>query len=347
MRIKKIALLGVVAAFTGLLSSKFSLPHLLEFDAHERGRYADSPYKMTWLGWKDILTRSWFETWDDRLLSVAAGVAFFAILALAPALTVLVSLFGLVADASKIDAQLAPMMTFLPEAAVQLIQDQAHRIAGQPNKTLSFNLVLGLVVALWSANAGMKAMFDALNVIYEETEKRSFIKLNAVSLFVTVSAVFLLIFAMLLIAVLPAVIAWSPFSAQVDWTITLLRWPVFFAVATLAIAALYWIGPSRNRVQFRWVLPGALCAALLWATVSAGFGYYVSTLGNYQATYGSLSTVIVFLTWLWLSACVILMGAEVNSELEHQTARDTTTGLPKPLGMRGATMADRVGPRAS
>lgn len=337
-------MLAAVSAGIGALTKGFSSMDLLGTDAHRRGRFARAPHKMTWLGWKDVLYRTWSEAWDDRLLSVAAGVAFFAILALAPGLSVLISLYGLFSAPSQIEGQLAPLFTLLPATAVELIMEQARRIASTPNDHLSVGLLTGLAIALWSANAGMKALFEALNVIYEEEEKRSFFKLNAVSLFVTFSAVVFLILTMALIAVVPIVIKYSPFSQATDQLIAWLRWPVFFVVATLAIAALYWIGPSRRRARFLWVMPGAALAALLWAAVSGGFSYYVSTLGNYQATYGSLSAVIVFLTWLWLSATVILLGAELNSELEHQTARDTTRGAPKPLGARGATLADRIGP---
>ena len=317
----------------------------LEFDSRARGRRARTPLAMTWLGWKDILIRTWHEMIDDRLMSVAAGVAFFGLLALAPSLSVLISIYGLVAQPSEIERQLAPLFTLMPDTVAGFILEQAHRIASQPNQTLSFNLFVSLSIAVWSANAGILAIFEALNIIYEEEEKRSLLKLYGVSLLTTLSAAVLLVLVLVIIASVPAAVALLPFSGAVEWALRLLRWPAFFLLAVVSIAILYWIGPSRHRARFIWVLPGAGLAALLWVIVSALFSFYVSHLGNYQVTYGSLSAVIVSMTWLWISACVVLIGAELNSELEHQTARDTTAGSPKPMGGRGATMADTVGER--
>jgi membrane protein len=218
------------------------------------------------------------------------------------------------------------------------------RLSTQSGFNLSLTFWISLGVAVWSANAAVKALFDALNIIYREAEKRSFLKLNAISLFTTVSGVGLLTAALIAIASLPVVTALFPFHSELERLIRLVRWPSFFVMATLSIAVLYWIGPSRERVRFIWVMPGAIAAALFWGAASYLFSWYVSTLGNYTAAYGSLATVVVFMTWLWLSATIVLAGAELNAELEHQTAHDTTTGRPKPLGQRGAAMADRVGP---
>ena len=346
-RIRLLAMLGSLGVAAGAFAERLRRHPAFEHDARARGRHARSPFEMTWLGWKDIGHRTFQEALDDRLLSVAAGVAFFALMALVPGLSVLVSLYGLITDPATIDQQLAPLFGLLPDSASMLIQEQAHRLATESSRTLSFNLLVSLAIAGWSANAGVKSLFDALNVIYEETEKRSFITLNVVSLLATISAVLVVILAVFFITVAPALIARAPLSSTVEFVFHILRWPVFFGFATLIIATLYWIGPSRRPARFIWVTPGALLSALLWAAVSAGFSFYVSTLGNYQATYGSLSAVIVFMTWLWLSASVILLGAELNSELEHQTARDTTLGAPKPRGARGATMADKIGPPRS
>ena len=339
--------LGVVGLVAGYLYERAGRTLPLEKDARERGRFAARPQDMTWLGWKDIAARTWRETMDDRLVSVGAGVAFYSLVALAPAVSVLVSLFGLIADPRDVVARLAPFLTALPDAARSIVVEQAARLSSQSNASLSIKLVAGLAIAAWSANAAIKSMFDALNVIYEEDEKRSFLKLNAVSLLTTVSAIALVTFAMFVIAVAPALIERAPFGAALETLVKLLRWPVFYLVAVGAVATLYWIGPSRRPARFVWVLPGALLAALLWALASAGFSFYVARFGSYEATYGSLAAVVVFMTWLWASACVILVGAELNSELEHQTARATTVGMPKPIGLRGAQMADRIGPSSA
>lgn len=260
-----------------------------------------------------------------------------------PALSLLVTIYRYFTDPATIAEQLDAVTTMLPQAARELIHEQAMRLSGQSGFGLSLTFYVSFLVATWSANAAVKALFDALNIIYREAEKRSFLKLNAISLFTTVSGVVLLTAALIAIASLPLVTALFPFHSELERLIRLVRWPSFFVMATLSIACLYWLGPSRERMRFIWVMPGAIAAALLWGAASYAFSWYVSTLGNYTAAYGSLATVVVFMTWLWLSAAIVLAGAELNAELEHQTAHDTTTGRPKPLGERGATMADRVG----
>lgn len=310
-----------------------------------RGRLARSPLQMTWLGWKDVLLRFAGNVAENRLSSLAGAVAFFTLLSLVPALSLLVTIYRYFTDPGTIAAQLDTVTTMFPQAARELIHEQAVRLATRSGTDLSLAFLLSLLVAAWSANAAVKALFDALNIIYREREKRSFLKLNAISLFTTGSGVILLTAALTAIASLPVVTALFPFHSELERLIRWVRWPAFFVTATLSIAVLYWIGPSRERMRFVWVMPGALAAALLWGAASYAFSWYVSTLGNYTAAYGSLATVVVFMTWLWLSATIVLAGAELNAELEHQTAHDTTTGRPRPLGQRGATMADRVGPR--
>lgn len=313
-------------------------------DAKRRGRFAATPLQMTWLGWKDVLIRTWNEAAEDRLMSVAGSVAFFTLLAMVPGLSVVISVYGLFTEPVQVFGQIGAIASYLPEAGRQIIEDQARRLTSQPPAALSFNLILSLLIAGWSANAAIKGLFDGLNVIYGETEKRSFLRFNAISLLTTLGAVALFIGALVVIAVIPAVIETIPFAGRLEWIVAALSWPVFFTIAVGSISVLYWIGPSRRPARWPWMLPGAIIAALVWAAVSGGFSWYVSTLGNYTATFGSLSAVIVFMTWLWLSATVILFGAELNSELEHQTSEDTTMGHPKPIGMRGAVVADRIGP---
>jgi membrane protein len=313
-------------------------------DFERRGRHARWPWQMTWLGWKDVLLRTYTEIFDDRLLSVAAGVAFYALLALVPGLSVLVSLYGFVADPQHLSGQLKPLLDVLPEAGAQIVAEQVMRIAAKSTNALSFYLLISLSVAGWSANAAVKAMFDALNVIYDETEKRSFLRFNALSLVTTISAIAFLLMILFTVAILPAILSWTPYQTLLEQVLWLVRWPVFLVVAIAAIAMLYRIGPSRRAPRFPWVLPGATVAALAWVGASYLFGWYVSTLSDYTATYGSLAAIVVFMTWLWLSVTIVLIGAEINAELEHQTARDTTQGPPKPLGARGAVVADNIGP---
>lgn len=311
-----------------------------------RGRMAGSPLQMPWLGWKEVLLRFSGNVIENRVMSLGGAVAFFTLLSLVPALSLFITVYRYFTDPLTIAAQLEVVTTVFPAAARELIGEQAMRLAGQPTSTLSVTFLVSFLVAAWSANAAVKALFDALNIIYREREKRSFLKLNAVSLMTTVSGVVLLMSALIVIASVPVVSALFPAAFELDRLLRLFRWPAFFVVATLSIACLYWVGPSRHPARFVWVMPGAVAAALLWMGASFLFSWYVGTLGNYTATYGSLATVVVFMTWLWLSATVVLAGAEFNAELEHQTARDTTIGEEKPVGRRGATLADTL-PRPS
>ncbi|AMJ62315.1 YihY/virulence factor BrkB family protein [Bosea sp. PAMC 26642] len=326
--------------FYEVISKRLSRPS----EEVARGRAAVWPWQMTWLGWKDVLLRFGSNVADNRLMSLAGAVAFFTLLSLVPALSLLVTLYRSFTDPFTIAEQLDTLTTVFPQAARDLIHEQAVRLATQEASTLSLTFLISLGVATWSANAAVKAIFDALNIIYRETEKRSFLKLNAMSLMTTLSGVVLLVGALIIIASVPVVTAFFPFAFELERLLRLVRWPAFFVIAALSIACLYWIGPSRHPARFTWVLPGAVAAALLWAGASFAFSWYVGTLGNYTAAYGSLATVVVFMTWLWLSATIVLAGAELNAELEHQTARDTTMGRAKPLGQRGATMADSIGP---
>jgi membrane protein len=309
-----------------------------------RGRSAETPVRIPWAGWKDILWRTFEEISADRLLLIAGGVVFYALLATVPAITALVSVYGIFTTASSLGAQLSFLADVMPGGAYQLISDQVVRIAGNNDGKLTFALILGLGIALWSANAGMKAIFDALNVVYDEDEKRSFIKLNAVSLAFTLAAILVLVLMLSAVVVLPLVLAFLGFAAerQAGW-LPLLRWPVLFALVMFGLAVLYRFGPSRRRAKWRWVSVGSLFATTAWLAISLLFSWYLSRFADYNATYGSLGAVIGLMMWLWLSTTVVLVGAELNSEIEHQTAKDSTVGPAKPLGARGAVMADTVG----
>jgi membrane protein len=310
----------------------------------DRGRDADVPVRIPWRGWKDILWRTYAEIADDRLMLIAAGVVFYAMLAVVPAITALVSMYGLFTPASTINAQLAFLADVMPGGAYELISDQIVRIAGNSDGKLTLAFIVGLALALWSANAGMKAIFDALNVVYDEDEKRGVIKLNLVSLTFTAGAIVTLLLALGAVVVLPLILAFAGFTAErYAGILPLLRWPALFVLMIIGLAMLYRFGPSRRRAKWRWVSVGSVFAALAWIAVSLAFSWYLSRFADYNATYGSLGAVIGLMMWLWISTLVVLVGAELNSEIEHQTARDSTVGPEKPLGARGAVMADTVG----
>jgi membrane protein len=312
----------------------------------DRGRDAAVPWQIPWRGWKDIFWRVYQEISDDRLLAVAAGVVFYGLLALFPAITAVVSLYGLFAKASDINQHLSLAAGLLPAGAFEIVEEQVNRIVQKGDAKLGFGFVFGLGLALWSANAGMKAIIDALNVVYDETEKRSFIKLNLVSLAFTIGAIAALFVAIGAVVVFPLVLAQFGLGSFTEILVAVLRWPVLFLMVMTGLALLYRYGPSRTRPRWQWLMPGTVFAAVAWLAVSALLSWYLSNFADYDATYGSLGAAIGLMIWMWASTTVILVGAEINAEIEHQTACDSTVGPEKPLGARGAAMADTVGAAA-
>ncbi|KLK94475.1 membrane protein [Microvirga vignae] len=308
-----------------------------------RGREADKPTEIPSKGWKDILWRTYEEFGKDRITSVAAGVTYYALLAIFPAIAALVSIYGLFSDPATIQDHLNAMSGVLPGGALEIIGEQVKRISSQGGGALGFGFIFGLVLSLWSANAGMKAVFDALNIVNNEDEKRSFIRLNLVSLSFTLGAILFILVALGGIVVLPIVLNFIGIGGGAEWLLAIIRWPVLLIGVTLGLSLIYRFGPSRDKAEWRWVTPGGLIAAVLWIAVSMLFSWYVSNFGSYNETYGSLGAVIGFMTWIWLSSIVVLLGAEINAEMEHQTVKDTTEGTQQPMGTRGAKMADTVG----
>jgi len=313
--------------------------------AHEpgRGRRADAPWQIPWRGWKDILWRTYQQISEDRLLAVAAGVVFYGLLALFPALTAFVSLYGLFAKAATINDHLSAAAGFLPTGAIDIIREQVTRLAAKGDAKLGFGFILGLGIALWSANAGMKAVIDALNVVYEEKEKRGFIKLNLVSLAFTLAGIASLMLALGAVVVVPLLLARLGFTSVTAYLVQFGRWPALLLLVIVGLAVIYRFGPSRREPRWQWLSVGSLVAAVAWLGSSALLSWYLASFANYDATYGSLGAAIGMMMWMWISMIVILFGAQLNSEIEHQTARDSTVAPDKPLGARGAVMADTVG----
>lgn len=329
----------------GEASAKDEPSHLQTRRARQqgRGRSARSPLEIPWRGWKDIFWRTYEEFGNDRLLAVAAGVVFYGLLAIFPAVTALVSFYGLFADAATVGGHLAFAAALMPAGAFGIVEEQINRVAAQGGGGLSAGFVFGLLLALWSANAGMKAMIDALNVIYDEEERRGFLKLNLISLGLTIGALCILLLAIAAVVIFPLALNWAGFGSSAAWAIAVLRWPALLIVVMVMLAILYRFGPSRREARWQWLSVGAMIATLLWLAGSALFSWYLSNFADYNATYGSLGAGIGLMMWLWLTAIAILFGAELNSEIEHQSARDTTVGRNKPLGRRRAVMADTVG----
>ena len=311
-----------------------------------RGRDAQKPVQIPALGWKDILYRVKDEISQDRIGTIAAGTTFFILLALFPALGALVSLYGLIADPATINQHVNDLRGYVPDAMLDLIGGELKRIEAQ-RSSLSVRFAVGLVLALWSANKGMKAVFDALNVAYDEDEKRGFFKLLMVSGLFTFGALMFFVVVLNVVVGVPLVLKYLPLGPVGDLLVSVLPPLVLFVVAIVGIAVLYRYGPSRRQAQWRWITPGSVAAAVVWVLGSALFSFYLTRFADYSATYGSLGAAIGAMMWIYISLWIVLVGAELNAEIEHQTATDTTVGPEKPLGTRGASMADKVGePRA-
>jgi membrane protein len=312
-------------------------------ETEDRGRQADKPSEIPVRGWKDILLRVYANILKHRILALAAGMTYYSILAIFPAIAALVAVYGLFSDPLAIARHLDQLGSFLPGGALDIAREQLTRVASKGSQTLGVTFAIGLATSLWSANAAMKSLFDTLNIIHGEEEKRGFLMLNIVSLGFTVGGVLFVIAALSSIVAIPVVLNYVGLSDIADALIRIGRWPAMYLILTVALAVIYRYGPSRQAPKWRWITWGSAMAALSWLVVSGLFSWYASNFGNFNATYGSLGAIIGFMTWLWISAIVILLGAEIDAEMEHQTACDTTTGNPKPIGLRGARMADTAG----
>ncbi len=309
----------------------------------ERGRKADWPSSIPARGWQDIAWRIWLNITAHRVMLIAAGVTFYLLLALFPALAAFVSLYGFVADPITVADHISFLAGFVPAGSLDLIYTQLEALAEQRPEALSVGFVSGLLIALWSANNGVKSLFEAMNVANQETEKRSIIKLNLMSFCFTLGAMFLGAAFIFTLGIVPAVLALFRLDDFGPTLIAALRWPVMLVIIITGLSLIYRFGPSRERAKWRWLSWGACIAAVVWIATSFGFSFYLQNFADYNATYGSLGAVIGFMMWMWISAMIVIAGAEINAEMEHQTAIDTTTGADMPMGRRGATMADTLG----
>jgi membrane protein len=308
-----------------------------------RGRDADTPSAIPAQGLKDVGWRIWKSVTEDHVMLIAGGVTFYLLLALFPALVAFLSIYGIFLDPATAVDQAQTLRGLVPPAAVDMIAEQLARLTSKPSETLTLGLVVSLLVSFWSANGGVKAMIEGLNYAYNEKEKRSFLRLNIVALAFTLGIMALAVLLFVILAVVPAVLAVLNLGSAADVVLRLVRWPLLVAMLGFALSVLYRHGPSRRSPEWRWVTWGSAFATVSWLIVSIGFTTYLDRLANFNATYGALAAPIGFLFWVWLSMIVIILGGEINGELEHQTARDTTTGPDRPMGKRGAVMADTLG----
>lgn len=293
--------------------------------------------------WWKVLKRTWAEAGDDNIGLIAAGTAFYGFAAIVPLLASVVLIYGLVADTATVVANIRALFNVLPDDAARVIADQLATVVGTSEGKKGFGLVVALGIALYGGTKGASSIVTALNIAYEERETRGFIRLNLLAFAITAGAVVLALVAALSMAAFALLDSLIPGAPDIVLlAIRLVSYTVLAALGVSAAACLYRFGPNRHKAKWAWLTPGSLAATLVWLAATIGFGVYVSRFGNYGATYGSLSAVVILLTWLWLSAYVFLLGAELNSELEHQTTRDTTTGEAAPMGMRGAAVADTI-----
>ncbi|MBR1157387.1 YihY/virulence factor BrkB family protein [Bradyrhizobium sp. JYMT SZCCT0428] len=289
-----------------------------------RGQNANSPAEVPAQGWKEILWRTYQQINEDRLLAIAAGVVFYALLALFPGITALVSSYALFADAATVNAHLEMLSGMLPPGTFSVVQDQVGRVLAKGEVTLGAAFLFSFALALWSANGGTKAIIDALNVVYDEKEERGFFKLNAVSLAFTLGGLVGILAAIGLVIAAPIVLASFGLGSVSELLLKYARWPALAVLILLGLAVLYRYGPSRKTPKWKWISVGSAVATVTWLIGSGLLSYYLSNYGNYDATYGSLGAAIGLLIWMWMSTIVILLGAELNSEIEHQAGKNPT-----------------------
>jgi len=303
---------------------------------------AVSPWKMPWAGWRDVVLRTAKEASSDNVGLVAAGVSFYGFLAMLPLLGAVVLSYGLLADPQTVLQNMTAMTRVMPTDIAQLIGEQLLHVVQTSSEKKGLGVLVALALAIFSARNGAAAIVTALNIAYEEEEARGFIKVNLLALAITAAAVVLAVLALLAVAIMTRIEAVLPASPALALGSQILSYIVLVGLASGAAGLLYRFGPSRDAARWQWLSVGSLLFAVGWVALTVGFGTYVANFGNYSATYGSLATVVILLTWLYLSSYLLIFGAELNSELEHQTRRDTTKGPEQPLGSRGAWSADHV-----
>jgi membrane protein len=306
------------------------------------GIHARKPTQIPWAGWKQIVKRAWAENKADNMPIIAGGVAFFGFLSIFPGLIALISIYGLVASPETVARQVEQLSAQLPDEAAALIGKQLEAIVSNSGGALTVSLVVSILAALWSASGGMGNLITAVNLAYDEVETRNFIKLRALSLLLTLGAIAFVLVTFGLLAVVPALINALPIGVVGTVLAQAARWVLLLAVFAGSLAVLYRVAPDRDAPRLRWVSLGAVVVTVLWAIVSIGFALYVNNFGSYDKTYGAIAGVIVLMLWLYLTCYLVLLGAEINSEAEHQTAHDTTTGEPQPMGTRDAKVADTL-----
>jgi membrane protein len=302
------------------------------------GSQAAGPTQVPARGWWQILRRAFAEGSKDNVSMLAGGVAFFGFLAVIPGLIALVSLYGLVADPAEVASTIEGLSEALPASAQSLVADQIGSVVTAGTGSLTTGLVISVLAALFSASSGTQNLMAAINIAYDETESRGAVKLRALALALTAGAIVFMVVAIVLVAVAPVLLDALGTAGRILGQVV--RWVLLVGLVVLGLAVVYRVAPDRDAPRFRWVTPGSFAATALWIAGSVAFSFYVDNFGSYNKTYGTLAGIVVFLLWLYLTSYIVLLGAEINSEAEYQTERDTTKGRPQPMGTRGAAKAD-------
>lgn len=312
--------------------------------ARGRGRAARHPREIPAAGWRDILARVWHILGSDHVTLVASGLSMYALLAVFPGLAAAVSLYGLFASPEDVAQHMAAFSGILPPGVWDIFRSRLAEVAGRGGETLSIGAIGGLLIALWGARAGMASLIAATNIAYKEPERRSFLKQIGLSLAFTIVAIVGFLLTLVLGVGVPLVLEAFGANMLVQDLAAVARWLVLWVMAVAGLALIYRYGPSRDPPRWHWVSWGPAIAATLWLIGSVLFALYVRNFGSYGKTYGALGGVIVLLMWFYITGFMIVLGAEINAEMERQTVRDTTEGPEVPMGQRGAHAADTLGP---
>ena len=312
----------------------------------DRGRSAESPTEIPARGWKDVLVRTKTSTKADDAPLLAAGVAFYALLSLVPGLVALVSVYGLVADPADIERNVSDVLAAAPAEVRDLVEQQLESIVSGTSSGLRIGAIVGLALALWSASSGVKNLMTAVNRAYHETETRGFFKLRGRAILLTVILVVMGGAALFGLIIAPEAMSTEGGLGVARDVLMIARWPLAALVIIAGLAVIYRFAPDRDNPRWAWASPGAIVATVLWLAASAAFSIYTANFGRYNETYGALGAIVVVMLWLWIGAFAVIIGAEMNGEMERQTATDTTEGRDKPLGKRDAFVADTLGPTA-
>lgn len=311
-------------------------------DNHYPGKKAETPTEIPAKGWWQISKRIFRQVGTDHVQLISAGVAFYAFLALIPALSATVSLYGLLMTPAEVQSQLNQLVALMPQQAHKLLRGILESMAEKEQQTLGISLFVSVLLSLWSANKGTTALIEGMNIVYNERDTRNFFKRKLLTYTFTLIGFIGFGLCMLLIVGISAFVDRLGLPPLLATLITFLRWPILAAIFMLALALVCKYAPYRRSPEFRWVTVGSVCATLIWLLVSYAFSVYVDNFGGYDETYGSLAAVVLCLLWLFLTSSVLLVGVEINAEMEHQTASDTTVGADRPMGKRGAYYADNL-----